>query len=191
MINLSLSIDDGCASDVRVAELAEKYEISTVFYWPVEWHSLAYDKGYLPLTFDEAWEIASKHEIGSHTITHRHLTSLSIDEATEEIRDSQTILERIFRQPIDKFCPPRGYTNTLLNSIILKNYKELRLTKGGNLVHIHPDSGANGNIDWRKRFGVLKDSGIKSVELWGHSWEWDKFNLWEDIEEFFSENLHS
>ncbi len=76
MAKFTLSVDDACASDVRVAELAKKYGIETVFYWPCEWHSLAYEKGYKPLRFEDAYEIASSFEIGSHTITHRHLTRI-------------------------------------------------------------------------------------------------------------------
>lgn len=183
---LRLSCDDGCSSDVRVAELAKKYDVDCVFYWPVEHRSLAYDNGYEPLSTEDQFRIAGDFEIGSHTLTHRHLTKLDDQEAIREIRDSRLLLQNTFSQAIDKFCPPRGYTNKLLTDITLKIYKSQRLTKGSGLVHVHPNSGANDNHPWR-----LRTHEIIAEELWMHSWELDKYNLWDELEEFLSENSHS
>jgi peptidoglycan/xylan/chitin deacetylase (PgdA/CDA1 family) len=175
---VQLSVDDGCASDVRVADLAEKYEVKTVFYWPVEWHSLAYDNGYMPLSYDQAFSIAKTHEIGSHTITHRHLTSISETEALKEIGMSKVMLTALFNREIKKFCPPRGYTNESLTEQTMLLYESQRLTKGKELVHIHPNSGANGNKPWRDC--ITKDT----KELWCHSWELDRYNLWDELEDY-------
>lgn len=177
-----LSIDDGCASDVRVAALADKYGIECIFYWPVEWHSLAYDNGYKPLTLTQAYEIVKDFEIGSHTITHRHLTKLSEQDARNEIVDSKFMLEDIFGIDVTKFCPPRGYTNGELTKYTLQHYESQRLTKGEGLLHIHPDSGANGNIPWRE---YARRHTI--TEAWGHSWEFDKYNLWDELEAYLRE----
>lgn len=187
---MTLSVDDGCASDVRIADLASKYEVKTIFYWPVEWHSLAYEKGYEPLTYSEAYDIARSFEIGSHTITHRHLTSLRDLFAFVEIAESRLMLQALFNQDINKFCPPRGYTNQKLTDFTLQHYQSQRLTKGKGLVHIHPNSGANGNLDWKDYYRLLDERG-EDIECWGHSWEWDKFGMWEEIEGFFRENTSS
>lgn len=184
MAKFIMSIDDGCASDVRVADLAQKYEIETIFYLPVEWHSLAYDKGYAPLNYGDAFQIAQEFEIGSHTITHPHLTKLTFQEATYEIIASKTLLQQIFNTPIKKFCPPRGYTTPELTGVTLDHYDSQRLTKGKGLVHIHPDSGANYNIPWRDYA-----KSIDVQEIWGHSWEFDKYDLWDELEEFLRENV--
>jgi len=181
-----LSVDDASASDMRIADIATKYEVETVFYWPVEWRSLAYYKGYQPLNIFEAYAISKQFEIGSHTITHRHLTNISLEDAEMEIVDSKLMLEALFGKKITKFCPPRGYTNERLTNITLGLYESQRLTKGNGLVHIHPDSGANNNMPWR---GYAKS--IEVEELWCHSWELDKFNLWGELEEYLSENLYS
>lgn len=180
-----LSCDDGCASDVRVAELCRKYEIECVFYWPVEWRSLAYDSGYEPLNILQAYKIAQDFEIGSHTVTHRHLTKLNRPDAEVEIADSKFMLEALFNKKVTKFCPPRGYTNDYLTAYTKEFYKSQRLTKGPNLVHIHPDSGANDNQPWQ---ACINEN---TEELWCHSWELNKFNLWQELEEFLRERSHS
>lgn len=188
---MKISIDDGCASDIRIAKLAEKYDIDCTFYWPVEWHSLAHDKGYEPLSFKDAGKIASKHTIGSHTITHRHLTQIPEGEAKYEISHSRDMLEDMLSTQIIDFAPPRGYTNDKLTKYTMRYYKRQRLTKGSNLVHIHPNSGANGNVPWIEKYQQLVDKGIEDIECWGHSWEFDKFNMWEEIKGFLREVSHT
>lgn len=189
MSKIRLSCDDGGASDVRVAELAKKYGIETVFYWPVEWHSLAYENGYRPLTLEQAWGISEHFEIGSHTITHRHLTKIPKEEAEYEIRYSWHFLNELFGD-IHKFAPPRGYTNEELTEYTMQVYNSQRLTRGPGLVHIHPNSGANDNMPWE--VAAIQKRGpsppFNDIEVWCHSWELDKYNLWDELEEFLREN---
>lgn len=179
-----LSIDDGCASDERIASLALEYNIETIFYWPVEWQSLAFSKGYLPLSYAKAFNIAQRFEIGAHTITHRHLTAIPFREALDEILDCKIMLKGLFLKDVTKFCPPRGYTNVELTDFTLRQYESQRLTKGENLVHIHPNSGANNNMPWREYYNLNKD---KITEAWCHSWELDRFNLWDELEDWMKE----
>lgn len=178
---IRLSCDDGAASDVRLADLAQKYEIETIFYWPVEWHSLAYYKGYIPLNYGDAYQIAKQFTIGSHTITHPHLTKIPFEEAAYEIIASKSMLQQLFNVPVNKFCPPRGYTNPELTEVTMNHYESQRLTKGSGLVHIHPDSGANGNKPWRE----CVDENTK--EIWGHSHDFDRFGMWDELEQFLKE----
>lgn len=179
---MRLSVDDGCASDLRIAELCSKYGIECVFYWPVEWHSLAYYKGYKPLHYKDARRIADRFEIGSHTVTHRHLTDLEPDDWGREIKESKDILEDMFGKKITKFCPPRGYTNEAITEYTLRIYESQRLTKQKGLVHIHPNSGANDNKPW------LECITEEIEELFCHSHELDRYNLWEELEGYLERN---
>lgn len=181
-----ISCDDGCQSDMRLADLCRKYEVPCVFYWPVEWRSLAYDNGYEPLNIVEALSIVQDFEIGSHTVTHRHLTKIPYNDARIEISDSKFILEGLFNIKVNKFAPPRGYTNIELTELTMQLYDSQRLTKGMGLVHIHPDSGANDNMPWRE-YARAHDI----TEAWCHSWELDKYYLWKELEEFLRENTYS
>lgn len=177
-------MDDGCRSDLRVAELADKYELEAVFYLPVNWQLHALDNGFEPLEYGEALDIAQRYEIGSHTITHRHLTKLPLAEAVHEIVDSKFMLQQLFPDnKISKFCPPRGYTNADLSQRTLLNYESQRLTRGQGLVHVHPKSGANNDMPWRE---YAKTIDVK--EAWCHSWELDKYDLWDELEGFLREN---
>lgn len=182
-----ISCDDGCASDVRLAELCNKYEIDCTFYWPVEMRSLAYANGYKPLSHYDAQQIADNFTVNSHSITHRHLTKIPFEEAIQEIADSKKILESIYSIEIDSFCFPRGYTNDELNKVVLDSgYTSYRLTKGldheGNkLVHVHPKSGANDERPWRECI-------TENTHLWLHSFDLDRHQLWDELEEVLHEN---
>lgn len=183
MSKIVLSCDDACASDVRVAELCKKYGTKCTFYWPVEWHSLAHQNGYKPLTLSEALDIAEEFEIGSHTIAHRQLTRITPQEARYEIRESKYILEKLFNKEIESFAPPRGYTNPELTEYTLRRYAKQRLTKGEGLVHVHPNSGANENKHWLER---AKEVEVK--ELFCHSHELDKYDLWKELEKYLEDS---
>lgn len=163
---------------MRLAELATKYGIEAIFYIPVDWHSLAVAHDYEPLGLDDFYWIGEYHEIGSHTITHRHLTRIPVDEAKREILDSKHMLEELLGVQVGKFAPPRGYTNPELTDYTLLYYDSQRLTKEPGLVHIHPNSGANNNQPWRD--AINEDT----KEAWGHSYDWDKWDMWGEIEDW-------
>jgi peptidoglycan/xylan/chitin deacetylase (PgdA/CDA1 family) len=52
--------------------------------------------------------IAAGHDVGSHTITHRNLKTLSVPEAREEICGSKKMLESLLGVPVRHFCYPYG-----------------------------------------------------------------------------------
>lgn len=176
--SIKISVDDGCVSDLRLAELCERYKIPLIIYLPIEWHSLALDKGFQPLAFNQAYQLAFKHQLGAHGITHRYLTQIPVDEAKYEIEYSGLMLQNLMSVPISHFAPPRGYLTPELKNYAQELYTSVRMTKADNLVHIHPNSGANGNKSW---LDAITD---KTKELWCHSWELDKFNLWPELEAF-------
>ncbi|QGN07679.1 DUF3473 domain-containing protein [Halorhabdus sp. CBA1104] len=56
---------------------------------------------------DRIEEVAANgHEIGSHTVTHRHLTDLAADTRQAELRDSRESLETITGQSVTGFRAP-------------------------------------------------------------------------------------
>jgi peptidoglycan/xylan/chitin deacetylase (PgdA/CDA1 family) len=62
--------------------------------------------------------IAAGHEIGSHGLTHRALTTLSLEEARREIVDSKHQLEDMFGRPIYHFCYPYGDCNEAVRDMV-------------------------------------------------------------------------
>ncbi len=73
-----------------------------------------------PLMGDtEAQEwLSAGHEIGSHTLTHPHLTRLNPKQAREEIFSSKKKLEDQFGIPIRHFCYPYGSWNQQVRDLV-------------------------------------------------------------------------
>lgn len=68
------------------------------------------EPGRLHLDWDEARMLAAEPgiTIGSHTVTHPHLSRLSDDDAWREIAESRSRIERELAMPIRHFCYPSG-----------------------------------------------------------------------------------
>lgn len=63
--------------------------------------------------------LAAGHEIGSHSLTHPHLTRISAQRAKEEIFASRKKLEDIFGVPIRHFCHPYGDWNAAVRDLVM------------------------------------------------------------------------
>jgi peptidoglycan/xylan/chitin deacetylase (PgdA/CDA1 family) len=62
--------------------------------------------------------LTAGHDIGSHTLTHPHLTQLSREQAREEITASRKKLEDLFERPIEHFCYPYGDWNESVRDLV-------------------------------------------------------------------------
>lgn len=58
------------------------------------------------------------HQVGSHGLTHRDLTTLSPEEARREIVDSKKLLEDLLGQPVRHFCYPYGAWNEAVRAMV-------------------------------------------------------------------------
>ncbi|MEI6498920.1 MAG: polysaccharide deacetylase family protein [bacterium] len=62
-------------------------------------------------------------EIGSHTLTHPNLSTVSEAKAQNEISESKIYLENIIHKPIISFCYPSGkYNSQTINLVSKSNY---------------------------------------------------------------------
>ena len=179
------SVDDCSSWDLQLAELFDKHNIPTIFFWPLNRIDTSYT-----LTLDECQSIAKRFEIGSHTLTHALLTRIPIDEAEREIRLSKLALEGIFGQEIKSFCYPRGYGNDRLIEAVRKSgYTYARNTSVGfagepkeplwsnTAVHLGYQRKEYNGIYWpeyaRKLWEINKDKeGV--FHIWMHGEELNK-----------------
>ena len=61
--------------------------------------------------------------LGSHTMTHPILTSLSVAETEAELRDSRATLEKRLQRPVTLFCYPNGDLNDAAVSSARRYYR--------------------------------------------------------------------
>lgn len=76
--------------------------------------------------------LAAGHEIGSHTLTHPHLTQLPAAQAREEISASKKKLEDLFGRGVQHFCYPFGDWNESVRDLVVEaGYRTACTTMAG------------------------------------------------------------
>lgn len=204
-MRLQASFDDGCRLDLRVAELLDKYEIPATFYLPAAWEKYNLREGRIPLSQEDAKHLASRFDIGSHSINHPMLTRISFEQAESEIRLSKQLLEGMFEREITSFCPPRGYLNEDLKMVVRKHYTTCRSTLVGNIfadkdplwqrVSVHVAGKRRPEYKgttWLKVAEKLWKQAQKQDKVrddvvfsfFAHSWEIERYKAWGEFEGF-------
>jgi peptidoglycan/xylan/chitin deacetylase (PgdA/CDA1 family) len=129
-----LTFDDGCASDLHVAApLLSENNCNATFYVTVNHLG---KRGYL--TRSELRELSDLgFEIGSHSMTHRHLNDLSRDEIQIELNESKTKLEEIIGQAVRHFSCPGGRVNAVVTEAALRaGYESVATSQFGSNTNI-------------------------------------------------------
>ncbi len=112
---VTTSWDDGHKLDIKLAKLLKKYNILGTFYISPKSHEITKDNR---LSENEIVELSKNFEIGAHTFTHRHLTSITFDEVKKEIESSKKWLEDVVQKNITSFCYPAGKYKKIHKKII-------------------------------------------------------------------------
>jgi len=149
------TFDDGCASDLEVAApLLAKNGFNATFYVTVD--HLGKD-GYL--TKAELRELSDLgFEIGSHSMTHRHLSDLDEEQIRGELLNSKQALEEIVGKPVDHFSCPGGRVNTAVTQAALEaGYKTVATSRLGT-------NSAQSNHLALARVAIKRDMNLKTFE---------------------------
>ncbi len=207
-IKIITSWDDGDQLDLQLGDLLMKYSIPAVFYVAPEHCQLLATQIRMLSNSGPQGCLTCKDkgglfEVGAHTLTHpMDLKLLSDSDAMKEIAGSKTALEQITGKSITKFCYPRGRFNARIKEIVKgTGLKEARTTKVMNTsfpedlfetdpsIHVHPDRKEYKGLSWHEMGDVLFNNVLDNggrFELWGHSWEIEKYNMWEFLEDFLA-----
>lgn len=106
---IAITFDDGYLDNLTVAlPLLEKYDLPMTLFMVAGFIG---KDGYLSAN---DLKFLAKHPlvtIGSHTVSHRHLTKISKQDARFELRESKKVLEEITGEKIDLLAYPYGDCN--------------------------------------------------------------------------------
>lgn len=194
--------DDGAKQDLRLADLMAKYKIPTIFYWPCALknsQNLTRVKQFLNLK--ECKGIAKHFTIGSHTYNHLHLKKETINEkqAKFEIFNSRKFWQDETGQSVDTFCYPRGRFSVEYKDMVkCAGYKSARGVMVGSLndgkdpyytqatVHVGIKREEYKNLTWIEyavmMFKQAQEIKNSTFHMFGHSWEIEANNEWENLE---------
>jgi peptidoglycan/xylan/chitin deacetylase (PgdA/CDA1 family) len=206
---VTISIDDGHPTDVKTAELLEKYGLAATFYIPSKNAERPVMRSF------DIREIARRFEVGGHTLNHTPLRFLRPERAWDEIRDGKSWLEHEVGRPVVSFCYPRGKFNGRLAAMVqqagflgartcLLNVTSFPKNPfyWGASTHAGNHSVLEGNLagvrnyfrtydcatEWDTHFmHALDDVEVHGgiAHLYMHSWEIDESQHWAKLERVF------
>ena len=113
---VAITFDDSYRDNLFAARILAEMELPACFFVPTSFlgtqRTFEWDRGLkrMPnLTWDDVREMTRMgFEIGSHTVTHANLGSVSVDQARREICESKTIIENELGRPVRWFAYPFG-----------------------------------------------------------------------------------
>ena len=126
---ISITDDDGYASFYNNGlPLLKKYGFASTDY--IITGSLNNDPNYMTSAMVQAL-YASGQEIGSHTVTHPDLTTISPTAMDSELQTSQSFLQQLLGTPVANFASPYGAYNNQIVTDALQYYRSYRGTESG------------------------------------------------------------
>ncbi len=186
---LTMSYDDGQVFDRRLVEIFNKYGIRGTFHL----NSGTLD-GDIFIKASEVSELYKGHEISAHSLTHPYLTALPADMAVTEMVEDRRRLEALAGYPVRGMSYPFGaYSNELIASLpgCGIEYSRTVNSHGGfqlpeNFLTWHPTCHHGQNLMEKAKALINQPPWAKMplLYVWGHSFEFDRGNNWELIEEF-------
>ena len=125
---VSLTFDDGLSSHYcNAAPILDANGQHATFYAVSSWVG---QPDYMTVAQMSAL-LGSGHEIGGHSATHAHLTTLDATTLNEELQQCQSVLEQNLGTPIVSFAPPYGEYNDPVIANIRQYYESQRSTDVG------------------------------------------------------------
>lgn len=202
---VTTSWDDGTVTDLRLAELLEKYGIKGTFYIPK-----SYPDNLLPKK--DIAPLGRRFEIGAHSVSHPDLTKISPAQAKREIEESKIYLEDLLGHSVAMFCYPRGRYNENIKKMVRNSgFVAARTCNHGGFsspvdpyewhITLHASNGSplmtvriwwksrlwkvSALLNWETRAKLLFDLALEKggvYHIWGHSAEFETNNEWNKLD---------
>lgn len=203
---LTLSFDDGTIQDRRFVPILNKYGLKATFNINSGLFGQKHDIVQEGITInhseieaDEVKELYKGHEVSAHTLTHPWLPNCTDSEVIREVGDDAKNLEKLCGYKIVGLAYPGGpgYNDDIIK--LIKDNTDIIYARStgshftfdfpDNLMTWHPTCQLH-PIEYKEleqltdEFVNYKGSEDKLFYLWGHSFEFDKFGIWDEAEKF-------
>lgn len=200
---LTFSYDDAYVFDNELVAIFNKYGMKATFnlcsgrYFPDEKERESYD-GIMKLSEAKKLYKNSGHEIAIHTFTHQPLDQLKPIEVLTEILKDRVAVERDYGVVAKGMAYPYGdYSDSVLEAAQAGGIAYARTIKSTERFDF-PENWLEWHPTCRHRSSRLMEIAKRFVEIepnrnsymnclfyvWGHSWEFNRMQNWNVIEEF-------
>lgn len=209
---ITFSYDDGVLQDERLIALFNKYGVKGTFNLNsgnfgqknvLTQEGITFDQ--VRFTESEIARIYRGHEIAAHTRTHRPLVGRPEEEIIDQVESDRLRLSEIAGYEVVGFAyPGPGKECDSRVADILRAHTGVRYCRtansnGGfdlqdNLYEFCPTVYEHGDfehmVELGKRFAELEPDRPQIFYIWGHSYEFDLRNTWDDFERFLQMISH-
>jgi len=183
---VTMSYDDAMIHDKRLVDIFNNYGIKGTFHIN---SGLIGKEGHL--TPDEIKKLYYGHEVAVHGVLHQTLTKIPPQNMVQEVIEDRRVLERIVGYPVTGMSYANGAVNdevcAALHSCGIVYSRTTRNTDGWSLpedfLRWHPTCHHKNALSQIDRFINFNYQSGYLMYIWGHSFEFDKDNNWELIEE--------
>ncbi len=184
---LTMSYDDGVHQDRRLLELFNRYGIRGTFHI----NSGILDTGNR-IASSEVAALYKGHEVSCHTVTHPFLERLPRTEAAREIFEDRKRLEELCGYPVIGMSYPFGtWNNEVIEIAKSCGIVYSRTTRASGGFGIPQDFMAwettchhREMLEKAPQFKENNRHPLGLFYVWGHAYEFDDRNNWNEIEEF-------
>lgn len=199
----TLSFDDGTIQDFRFIELIDKYGLKCTFNLNsglfATKHNIIHegiDVCHDEILASQVKDLYKNHEVAVHTVHHPRLDECDEQKIIHEVLDDYNTLKELSGKDIIGMAYPGGpYYNEFVIETILKNtpiryartinsHKTFELPN--RFMEWHPTCHQNDPdlMELAEDFINAEEGDDILFYLWGHTFEFDKFNTWDSFEEF-------
>lgn len=197
----TLSYDDGVCQDRRLVALFNQYKVKATFNlnsgrqsYANGWtHACGLEIRHLPA--EEIVALYAGHEVAVHTVNHPHLESLSPAEIIAEVRNDKRALEERFGAVVEGMAYPFGTYDHRIPAILEKEGILYARTTKQTLDFSIPDEFYAWDSSCHHNYpGLLPlaqeflstDQELALFYVWGHSYEFDVDNNWDNMEDLLT-----
>ncbi|MDO3408147.1 polysaccharide deacetylase family protein [Saccharibacillus sp. CPCC 101409] len=188
---LTFSYDDGRDQDRRLVEIFNRHNLKATFHLNSGKFG---DDGYVE--HGEVADLYAGHEISAHTVTHPFLERIPRERLITEIMDDRRSLEELAGYPVRGMSYPYGTYNEevakAVGSLGIRYSRTVKSTSGFKVpehpLTWHPTCHHKQMQEHGESFLALDPpphyTDLSLLYVWGHSYEFDNDDNWNEIEEF-------
>jgi len=183
---VTFSYDDGNRADERLVELFNRYGLKATF-------NLC--SGFLTgredcVHPDRVRELYAGHEVALHTVTHPNLADIPADRVRREVGEDMAALSRLAGYPVTGMAYPYGCFNEAVIALLREQgVRYSRTTLGTGAFGLpaqpltwHPTCHHHTAEECLSRFARAEAEEPMLLYVWGHSYEFDRENNWDQME---------
>ena len=196
---LTFSYDDGTIYDRKLVSLMNTYGMKGTFNLNAGLfsdkhigHVAGKDIDFFRIDEEEVKDLYAGHEVASHTYTHPSLTETKESDAREEILKDRQKLEALTGYSVNGFAYPYGTFNEEVEALLM----DCGIVYGRTVCSTESFALPEKFIEWHptchhdnpkimelaERFCTEDDEEIKLFYIWGHSYEFHRYENWNHIE---------